>query len=587
MDRHNSTFIGECEVAVEHTLRCGHKITDLCSTDFSSTACLLPCDKMLPCGHKCTLLCGHAGSCDESCAVPVMKTVLLCRDTMKHCVEVPCSKDISDLPCQIQCNDTLPCGHLCRDTCDSCQPTRRSGRKKHQQCVQPCNKPLSCNHKCPGKHLCADGSLCPPCLLPCPTKCSHRSCTLPCGVPCIPCDAPCTYSCKHLDCVALCGEPHDCGVDNGLLDITIERRNGLDRVCACVCTLRLPCGHNCLGFCGEKCPKLCFICEPSDLFASYDVIVTLSCGHSFEESLLYESVMNRCFGCKGSSVQSINEIQDADVKVPSCPTCGLILQGLHRYSSLVRDSMKRLAPENILKLQEHLCREMMDVQSTSTDKIQKLVEMMADTSPGRNYHGLKYTIALMLGKLFLNANNKPEASRNLRLAKGATGTTSWVSVEASICMGFMHLGYSEGAKDGKSVMHNLINRASMNSLERSLKYFEEAHDFFSNNSVSSGRVLKDIFNRDSGILLELMSTIDERMVERNELKRVAEEDAIAASKASSEAATRAAGASTASTPSPFPTIPPPVTPLIKAPAHSGSLLHAAAGCGNLPEVQSH
>ena len=584
MDLHNSSFIGKCEVAVQHTLRCGHEITNFCSTDFSAIACVLRCDKMLPCGHKCILLCGHAGSCDESCAVLVMKTVLLCRDTVKHYVEVPCSKDISDLPCHIQCNDTLPCGHLCRDTCDSCQPARRSLRKKHQQCVQPCNKPLSCNHKCPGNHLCADGSLCPPCLRPCPTKCTHRSCKLPCGVPCIPCDAPCTYSCAHMVCQALCGEPHDCLLRNGMEDVTMENSEGLDCVCACACTLKLPCGHNCMGICGEKCPKLCFVCEPTDRFASHDVIVTLSCGHTFEKSLLYDRVITRSSSNTDSTPQSINEIQDADVKVPSCPTCGVILQGLHRYSTLVRDSMERLAPDNILKRQEHLCREVMDDQSTNTDKIQKLLDMSADTSPGRHYHGLKYTVSLMLGKLYLNAKNLPEASHHLKLAKGATITTSWVSIEASICMGFMHLDYSEGENDGKSVILNHIKGASMISLEKSLQYFEEAHDFFSNKPVSSGRVLKDIFNRESSILLELMSAIDERMVERNELKRIAEADAMAASKASSEAAMGAAGASTASSPSPFPTIPPPVTPLIKALAHSGSLLHAAAGCGDLPEV---
>lgn len=388
---------------------------------------------MLPCGHKCTSLCGHAGSCDESCAVLVMKTVLLCRNAVKHCVEVPCSKDISNLPCQIQCNDKLPCGHLCRDTCHSCQPTRQSLRKKHQQCVQPCNKPPSCNHKCPGKHLCADGSLCPPCLLPCPTKCSHRSCNLPCGVPCIPCEAPCTYSCRHMKCVALCGKPHDRILYQGMEEANMEKRKGLEHVCACICTSKLSCGHNCMGICGEKCPKLCLICEPSDQFATYDVIVTLSCGHSFEESLLHESVITRCFDCEGSYLQSINEIQDADVKVPSCPTCGVILQGLHRYSTLVRDSIGRLAPENILKRQEHLCREVTDDQSTNSDKIQKLVAMMADTVPGRHYHRLQHTIALMLGKLYLNAKNLTEASRNLRLAKGAPGTTSWVSIEASIC----------------------------------------------------------------------------------------------------------------------------------------------------------
>lgn len=511
----------------------------------------------------------------------VKKTVLLCRSPVKHFLKVPCFRDITALSCEIQCNYKLPCGHLCEATCHSCQPSHRSLPQKHQQCAQPCNKSLSCNHKCPGKHMCQGGSLCPPCLQSCPTKCAHKACPLPCGVPCIPCNAPCTYSCPHMVCQALCGEPHRCVLLNGGDIAMIEKREGLDHVCNCSCTLKLMCGHNCMGVCGEKCPKLCVVCKSSPRLAQNDVIITLSCGHTFEEIFLHESIIQ-------PSIREIDssstEMQETNRKVPSCPTCRVTIQGVYRYSSLVRDSMLLLTPDNMQKRQEQLCLEVIEDPSIPSNKIQNLLDMMVHTSPGRYYHGLKDVIALMLGKLYLSVKNLPEANKLLGLAKGATSSRSWVSVEASICLGYMHLGYIGGIEDGATVIQNLIEGARMHDLEKSLKYFEEAHDFFCSNSVSSARELKDLFDRESSTLLGLLSSIDDRMDELNELKKVAEADAIASMKIITDGATRAALDPIISPI--FPAIPPQLPLPVAAPTHNGSLLHIAAGVGSLPEVKS-
>ena len=368
----------------------------------------------------------------------------------------------------------------------------------------------------------------------------------------------------------------------------IEKREGLDHVCTCSCTLKLMCGHNCMGICGEKCPKLCIVCEPSPRFVQSDVIITLSCSHTFEEIFLHESVVEQRFKIRISSMRSSSEMLNTNRKVPSYSTCGVIIQGVYRYSSLVRDSMLLLTPDNMQKRQEQLCVQVIEDPSVPRNKIQNLLDMMVNTSPGRYYHGLKDVVALMLGKLYLSVKNLPDASRNLRLAKGATSSTSWVSVEASICLGYIHLGYREGGEDGATAKQNLIKGAPMHTLEKSLKYFEEAHDFFCSNSVSSARELKDLFDRESSTLLGLMSSIDDRMVKLNELKKVAEADAIIVKKeipTPTLASHDKQDLSISSSTSP-PSVPSPIPLPMAAPAHNGILLHIAAGVGSLPEVNS-
>ena len=66
------------------------------------------------------------------------------------------------------------------------------------------------------------------------------------------------------------------------------------------CKEKLKCGHKCIGFCGEKCPKVCRVegCKDYDqetfeiYFGTEDdpeakFILLEDCGHSIEEKALF------------------------------------------------------------------------------------------------------------------------------------------------------------------------------------------------------------------------------------------------------------------------------------------------------------
>lgn len=57
----------------------------------------------------------------------------------------------------------------------------------------------------------------------------------------------CNYKCEHRSCSKRCYE---------LCDV---------EPCNEPCGEKLTCGHNCIGFCGEKCPTLCRICNKTEL----------------------------------------------------------------------------------------------------------------------------------------------------------------------------------------------------------------------------------------------------------------------------------------------------------------------------------
>lgn len=55
---------------------------------------------------------------------------------------------------------------------------------------------------------------------------------------------PCEWKCKHTKCTRKCGD--------------ICNRQPCDKPC----DVKLPCGHDCIGFCGEPCPPQCRLCSP-------------------------------------------------------------------------------------------------------------------------------------------------------------------------------------------------------------------------------------------------------------------------------------------------------------------------------------
>lgn len=46
------------------------------------------------------------------------------------------------------------------------------------------------------------------------------------------------------------------------------------------CKLKLKCGHECIGFCGEPCPPLCRVCQ-------IDEVTTIIFGHEDEPDARY------------------------------------------------------------------------------------------------------------------------------------------------------------------------------------------------------------------------------------------------------------------------------------------------------------
>jgi hypothetical protein len=117
-------------------------------------------------------------------------------------------------------------------------------------------------------------------------------------------------------------------------------------LCDLPCPLLLSCKHPCNGLCGEICPSICKTCthgkvktalsfflqgqKPSKAVADAARFIMLNCKHSFEVSALDSYVLH----------------ESTSNHYPRCPEkgCNATIQGVFRYSSIVRQSVKRLRP---------------------------------------------------------------------------------------------------------------------------------------------------------------------------------------------------------------------------------------------------
>uniref|UniRef100_A0A914R0A6 NFX1-type zinc finger-containing protein 1 n=1 Tax=Panagrolaimus davidi TaxID=227884 RepID=A0A914R0A6_9BILA len=133
---------GKCEVEVEKTLDCGHKVLIQCHIEIETIKCKEPCDRLLPCEHKCPkicneecptfckvlinglLNCGHRGQYECSanplkvkCIQPIKKYWPLCKHTVDSFCYVNHEHELCPHPCDAILQD---CGHKCEGTCGSC-----------------------------------------------------------------------------------------------------------------------------------------------------------------------------------------------------------------------------------------------------------------------------------------------------------------------------------------------------------------------------------------------------------------------------------------------------------------------------------
>ena len=220
----------KCDKESERQLPCGHTQQVPCSLPDKDVTCKALCGKSLECGHPCRNACGEP--CSAECQEEVTKEDWPCQ----HHVKVYCSAT-PDM-CPYPCKEMLKCQHPCQGSCGSCMRGR-----VHVSCKKKCNRILVCGHQCKSK--CS--TTCPPCTEDCQNKCKHSRCTEPCGEKCIPCQEHCEWQCPHQSCRQVCSQPCD------------------REPCKQPCRKRLRCTHECIGLCGEPCPKKCRVCNADEV----------------------------------------------------------------------------------------------------------------------------------------------------------------------------------------------------------------------------------------------------------------------------------------------------------------------------------
>jgi hypothetical protein len=249
-------------VAVEKTLRCGHKTTVSCHIDIRSIQCDVFVEKIFePCGHIANVKC-HI-------------------DPRSTC------------PCD--CDFRLPCGHCCINKCHAHEDPDHLEYKCKKPCTRP-NAGCSMNHEC-GKRCCDD---CSDCIVKVPKKRScghthHIMCSS--NVEMVECEKKCTrtLNCGH-KCQRTCNEICDpclqktpkrssCGHEVIVgCGITPSRK-----LCSKKCTLLLPCGHPCMTTCNKPCTDKCLV-EVTKVKGACGHMVPLQCWEMQRGKLLHKFI---------------------------------------------------------------------------------------------------------------------------------------------------------------------------------------------------------------------------------------------------------------------------------------------------------
>lgn len=340
---------GDCNEIVKKKIPdCGHTVNLKCKVHPERKHCKNPCDKILPCGHQCAKKCYdecNSNECDALITLPDI--ISLCG----HPTQVPCkdrNKDSADLiklaldKCPEPCTDILLCEHPCRGTCSGCKQGRL-----HVMCKEKCGRVKICGHSC--NVDCS--ALCPPCKLPCMTNCKHSKCPNPCGEKCPFCLERCLWECEHKKCKKKCSE-------------MCSRTR-----CYKPCRKKLPCGHMCIGYCGEPCPPKCRICHKDEvtyiLFGTEDeedarFVVLEDCGHFFESCGLEMHL--------GIMHQSTD--QDREIVMLTCPQCKTPVMNTLRFMNKTRSVMKDIA--QVKKKQNGMRRTIVQMKMDVIQRLKKL-----------------------------------------------------------------------------------------------------------------------------------------------------------------------------------------------------------------------
>ena len=328
-----------CEEKVSYVVpSCKHEIKIECHKR-GKAPCPIPCTKKLtPCGHPC------AGKCGEECKTISCQTDVSRTLKCGHTVSMPCSTNVKYYECTEPCEKILDCGHKCPGNCFQCYEG-----KVHVKCKQPCKRLLVCSHPC--EEPCT--KYCPPCKRPCENRCNHSYCPHRCDMPCIPCREPCMWKCEHHKCTKRCGEICD--------------REKCNEPCQ---RKPLKCGHQCVGVCGDFCPRLCRICDKEEL-------QTIFLGNEDEPGALYIELMdcNHVFEVNNLDywMEGTQEGEtDSAVQLKVCPKCKTPIRRSLRYGNIVKKTLADI--ENVKKIKLEEQRQLKVKRFQLEERIDKLVK---------------------------------------------------------------------------------------------------------------------------------------------------------------------------------------------------------------------
>ncbi|XP_065342665.1 NFX1-type zinc finger-containing protein 1-like [Cloeon dipterum] len=275
-----------CTEPVVKEIECGHTAKVACGRSASKADCTQQCEKLLACGHKCKARCVE--ECTVNCREVVGMSVGDCGHEIKRfCFEETRGIKVDVMRCTAKCRKMLICGHVCGGSCRGCHQGRF-----HEPCRKPCGRDLVCGHRC--NKDCSEP--CNSCNQKRRVTCDHTTREISCATKSTVCQLDSKTKCPH-------AKKYSCGtVKESLL-------------CKKPCAKKLPCKHQCFGFCGAQCPELCWHCDREHLLKSFPknakiprqprFIVLPDCQHTIEVECLLAWF----------------KWQSSNVEIKTCPLC--------------------------------------------------------------------------------------------------------------------------------------------------------------------------------------------------------------------------------------------------------------------------
>ena len=164
---------------------------------------------------------------------------------------------------------------------------------------------------------------------------------------------PCVRGCQHGRCSNICSEI--CSIEP----------------CNENCPLLLPCGHPCIGLCGEPCPAKCAVCNSDDpdfevFFGPEDekdarFVQLVDCGHLIHAESI-DTWVNKA-------------VEEKVVGLPVCPKCRTPIRRTLRFNSQINEHLAKVEQVKAkLRGEEdtwHKCKVIKAIEDEAKEKILK------------------------------------------------------------------------------------------------------------------------------------------------------------------------------------------------------------------------